>query len=289
MCKDSVYEICGNFMWMNTAWFESLYHKQITADAVPPNEQIAEWALDVVGVMFPEQSRKTFRSAREMEMEMGVLRERLGLMLVKTASCRTLDCRAVATAFFQQLPEVYRLLQTDIQAILSGDPAARNEFEVVRAYPGFFALCFYRLAHVLLTLNVPLLPRILTEYAHGRTGIDIHPGARIGEYFQVDHGTGIVIGETTEIGDHVKIYQGVTLGALSVEKSLANSKRHPTIGNHVILYSNATILGGETVVGDHSIIGGNVWLTHSVPPGTMVFHDPTITVLEGKNINEGKK
>jgi serine O-acetyltransferase len=289
MCKDSVYEICGNFMWMNTAWFESLYHKQITADAVPPNEQIAEWALDVVGVMFPEQSRKTFRSAREMEMEMSVLRERLGLMLVKTASCRTLDCRAVATAFFQQLPEVYRLLQTDIQAILSGDPAARNEFEVVRAYPGFFALCFYRLAHVLGTLKVPLLPRILTEYAHGRTGIDIHPGARIGEYFQVDHGTGIVIGETTEIGDHVKIYQGVTLGALSVEKSLANSKRHPTIGNHVILYSNATILGGETVVGDHSIIGGNVWLTHSVPPGTMVFHDPTITVLEGKNINEGKK
>lgn len=276
-------------MWMNTAWFESLYHKQITADAVPPNEQIAEWALDVMGVLFPEQSRKTYRSAREMEMEMGVLRERLGLMLVKTASCRTLDCRSVAAAFFQQLPEVYRLLQTDIQAILSGDPAARSEFEVVRAYPGFFALCFYRLAHVLLTLNVPLLPRILTEYAHGRTGIDIHPGARIGEYFQVDHGTGIVIGETTEIGHHVKIYQGVTLGALSVEKSLANSKRHPTIGDHVILYSNATILGGETVVGDHSIIGGNVWLTHSVPPGTLVFHDPTITVLEGKNLNEKKK
>ena len=276
-------------MWMNTAWFESLYHKQITADAVPPNEQIAEWALDVMGVLFPEQSRKTFRSAREMEMEMGVLQERLGLMLVKTASCRTLDCRSVAAAFFQQLPEVYRLLQTDIQAILSGDPAARSEFEVVRAYPGFFALCFYRLAHVLLQLNVPLLPRILTEYAHGRTGIDIHPGARIGEYFQVDHGTGIVIGETTEIGHHVKIYQGVTLGALSVEKSLANSKRHPTIGDHVILYSNATILGGETVVGDHSIIGGNVWLTHSVPPGTLVFHDPTITVLEGKNINVEKK
>ena len=289
MCKDSGYKICGNFMWMNTAWFESLYHKQITADAVPPNEQIAEWALDVMGVLFPEQSRKTFRSAREMEMEGGVLQERLGLMLVKTASCRTLDCRAVAAVFFQQLPEVYRLLQTDIQAILSGDPAARSEFEVVRAYPGFFALCFYRLAHVLLKLNVPLLPRILTEYAHGRTGIDIHPGARIGEYFQVDHGTGIVIGETTEIGHHVKIYQGVTLGALSVEKSLANSKRHPTIGDHVILYSNATILGGETVVGDHSIIGGNVWLTHSVPPGTLVFHDPTITVLEGKNINVEKK
>lgn len=276
-------------MWMNTAWFESLYHKQINADAVPPNEQIAEWAQDVMGVLFPEQSRKTFRSAREMEMEMGVLQERLGLMLVKTASCRTLDCRSVAAAFFQQLPEVYRLLQTDIQAILTGDPAARSEFEVVRAYPGFFALCFYRLAHVLLKLNVPLLPRILTEYAHGRTGIDIHPGARIGEYFQVDHGTGIVIGETTEIGHHVKIYQGVTLGALSVEKSLANSKRHPTIGDHVILYSNATILGGETVVGDHSIIGGNVWLTHSVPPGTLVFHDPTITVLEGKNINVEKK
>lgn len=273
-------------MWMNTEWFESLFDKQISADLVPPNRQIAEWALDVMGILFPEQSRKLFRSAREMEMEMGVLQEQLALMLVKTASCRSLDCRAVAARFFQQLPEVYRLLQTDVEAILTGDPAARSEFEVIRAYPGFFALCFYRLAHVLLTLDVPLLPRILTEYAHGRTGIDIHPGAQIGEYFQVDHGTGIVIGETTLIGHHVKIYQGVTLGALSVEKSLANSKRHPTIGDYVILYSNATILGGETVVGDHSIIGGNVWLTHSVPPGTLVFHDPKITVLEGKNINE---
>jgi serine O-acetyltransferase len=138
---------------------------------------------------------------------------------------------------------------------------------------------------MLLKLQVPLLPRILTEHAHSKTGIDIHPGAEIGEYFMIDHGTGVVIGETTHIGKRVKIYQGVTLGALSVDKGMASRKRHPTIEDDVILYSNATILGGETVVGHHSIIGGNVWLTNSVPAGSLVFHNPEITVLEGKTLN----
>ncbi|MNQ96991.1 Serine acetyltransferase [compost metagenome] len=141
----------------------------------------------------------------------------------------------------------------------------------------------YRIAHALLKLDVPLIPRILTEYAHSQTGIDIHPGAEIGEYLYIDHGTGIVIGETTVIGNHVKLYQGVTLGALSVEKYMANIKRHPTIEDHVIIYSGATILGGETIIGDYSIIGGNVWLTKSVPSHSTVYHQSAIKVIETKH------
>ncbi len=146
-------------------------------------------------------------------------------------------------------------------------------------------MSFYRIAHALYQLNVPVVPRILTEQAHSKTGIDIHPAAQIGEYFCIDHGTGIVIGETTLIGKHVKIYQGVTLGALSVKKEMAFTKRHPTVEDMVVIYSGATILGGETVIGHHSIIGGNVWVTESVPPGSLVYHQPEITIVEGKYLN----
>jgi serine O-acetyltransferase len=172
------------------------------------------------------------------------------------------------------------LLNNDIEATLEGDPAAKARSEVIRAYPGFYAICFYRIAHNLLKLDIELIPRIITEYAHSKTGIDIHPGAEIGEHFFIDHGTGIVIGETCIIGDHVKLYQGVTLGALSVDKSMAYVKRHPTVEDHVIIYSGATILGGETVIGNHSIIGGNVWLTKSIPPYSTVYHRPDIEVVE---------
>ncbi|MFD2144654.1 serine O-acetyltransferase [Mucilaginibacter antarcticus] len=151
---------------------------------------------------------------------------------------------------------------------------------MIRTYPGFFAISCYRLAHSLYKHEVPLLPRILTEYAHSKTGIDIHPAAEIGEYFYIDHGTGLVIGETTVIGKHVKLYQGVTLGALSVDKSMADTKRHPTVEDNVVIYSGATILGGETVVGYDSIIGGNVWLTKSVEPHSRVYHAPTVKVLK---------
>ena len=166
--------------------------------------------------------------------------------------------------------------------MLAGDPAAKDEFEVIRAYPGFYAIAMYRIAHQLLLLEVPLIPRILTEWAHARTGIDIHPGARIGEFLYIDHGTGTVIGETTVIGDHVKLYQGVTLGALSVEKYMADTKRHPTIEDRAIIYSGATILGGDTVIGHDCVIGGNVWLTRSVPPHSTVYHQPIIKVVESK-------
>lgn len=178
----------------------------------------------------------------------------------------------VTERFFEQLPTIYDNLLLDARAIVDNDPAAIGIEEVVAVYPGFHTIAVYRIAHELLKLNVPLLPRMLTEYAHGLTGIDIHPGAQIGRSFFIDHGTGVVIGETTIIGNNVKIYQGVTLGATHVAKSMAQKKRHPTIENNVVIYANATILGGRTVVGHDSVIGGNVWLTHSVEPYSMVYN-----------------
>jgi serine O-acetyltransferase len=177
--------------------------------------------------------------------------------------------------FLRKLPALRTMLAGDIRASLEGDPAAKGYDEIIFSYPGIRAITVYRIAHELYHLNIPLIPRIMTEYAHSRTGIDIHPGAHIGESFFIDHGTGVVIGETCVIGNRVRIYQGVTLGAISLSKSevrkLRSQKRHPTIEDDVIIYANATILGGDTVVGARSIIGGNVWLTHSVPPDTEVF------------------
>ena len=184
---------------------------------------------------------------------------------------------AAVEAFARRLPEGKRLLLLDIEALYEGDPAASRREEVMICYPGFYAISIYRLAHELYRLKVPLIPRIMTEFGHEKTGIDIHPGATIGEYFFIDHGTGIVIGETTVIGDHVKLYQGVTLGAKSFEldengNPVKNIKRHPDIGNRVVIYANATILGGNTVIGDDCVIGGNSWLTHSVPAGSTVAY-----------------
>ena len=172
--------------------------------------------------------------------------------------------------FFEQLPEIQRLLLTDVQAGFDGDPAAKSKEEIIFSYPGLFAIYVYRLAHVLYKEEIPFIPRVMSEYAHGRTGIDINPGATIGEYFFIDHGTGVVVGETTEIGNNVKLYQGVTLGALSTRmgQQLANVKRHPTIRDNVTIYSNSTVLGGETVVGENTIIGGNTFITESIPANT---------------------
>jgi serine O-acetyltransferase len=181
----------------------------------------------------------------------------------------------VAHDFIRALPELRVTMADDVRAAIDGDPAVKNPDEVIFSYPGLFAITIYRIAHILHELDVPLIPRMITEYAHSSTGIDIHPGARIGKSFFIDHGTGIVIGETTEIGDRVRIYQGVTLGALSLPKDsvdkFRNRKRHPTIENDVIIYSNATILGEDAVIGARSVIGGNVWVTESVPPNTKVI------------------
>ncbi len=184
----------------------------------------------------------------------------------------------LCNAFISELPRVKRMLIKDIEAIYEGDPAAKCHQEVLICYPGFYAISIYRLANVLYNLNVPLIPRIMTEFAHEKTGIDIHAGATIGEYFCIDHGTGIVIGETTTIGSRVKIYQGVTLGAKSFKvdengNPVKNIKRHPDIGNNVVIYANATILGGDTKIGDNCVIGGNTWLTHSVESGKVVYYD----------------
>lgn len=177
-----------------------------------------------------------------------------------------------ALAFFMQLPRVREYLNTDLQATFDGDPAAYNKEEIVLSYPGLLAIAINRIAHELYLLKVPLIPRMMTEYAHSITGIDIHPGARIGRYFCIDHGTGIVVGSTSEIGEHVKLYQGVTIGALSTKlgHKLHGIKRHPTLEDNVTVYSNASILGGETVIGEGSVIGGGTFITSSVKPGTRV-------------------
>jgi serine O-acetyltransferase len=175
-----------------------------------------------------------------------------------------------AVALIEEIPEIRRKIQLDTNAAFSGDPAAKSNEEVVLSYPGLEAILVYRIAHFLYENGVPIIPRIMTEHVHGKTGIDIHPGATIGESFFIDHGTGVVVGETCIIGNNVKIYQGVTLGALSVKKNLMDKKRHPTIEDDVTIYANATILGGNTVIGKGCTIGGNTWVTKSVPAGTVV-------------------
>lgn len=267
---------------MEESFYRHILDKQQRAEAVPPNEAIANWALKVLRILYPEQSKHPYASMEAIESAFIQLESELIQILEKTKACKKINNKARAKEFFENIPQLYDLLNKDAAAIFNGDPAAKSLFEVIRAYPGFTAISFYRMAHQLLLLNVPVLPRILTEYAHANTGIDIHPGAVIGEHFCIDHGTGIVIGETTVIGKHVKLYQGVTLGALSVTKEMTDTKRHPTVEDHVIIYSGATILGGETVIGRHSIIGGNVWLTGSVPPNSTVYHRPVIEVVKNK-------
>ncbi|MDD6212755.1 MAG: serine acetyltransferase, partial [Clostridiales bacterium] len=191
----------------------------------------------------------------------------------------------VCTYFFGRISYIQQMLLKDIQAGFDGDPAAKSKEEIIFSYPGFSAILVYRIAHELYLKNVPLIPRIMTEYAHGLTGIDINPGASIGEYFFIDHGTGVVIGETTQIGNNVKLYQGVTLGALSTRSGqlLSGVKRHPTIENNVTVYSGATILGGETVIGEESIIGGNAFITESIPKYTKVsVKNPELTIKAPK-------
>jgi serine O-acetyltransferase len=199
--------------------------------------------------------------------------------------------QAKTLAFLQRLPELRKILALDVEAAYRGDPASKSLDEVIFCYPGLEAITVYRLAHLLHELDVPLVPRMMTEWAHARTGIDIHPGARIGNYFFIDHGTGVVIGETTEIGQWVKLYQGVTLGALSfaadAEGNLVRGvKRHPTIEDHVVIYANATILGGRTVIGRGSVVGSSVWLTRSVPPGTTVAMESPRLRIRGEEPEE---
>ncbi len=224
--------------------------------------------------LFPKLSSEP----RPAKVQYATLRHDLHKLLYPVLADTNGAVMRIADGFFDQLPQVYSTILNDAEAILRFDPAATCLEEVIATYPGFQAIANYRVANTLHRLGAPLLPRMFSEYLHGKTGIDIHPAATIGHSFFIDHGTGVVIGATTVIGDNVKLYQGVTLGALQVDKSLANVKRHPTIQDNCILYANCTILGGQTVVGHDSVIGGNTWLTTSVPPYSVVLHQSQIKV-----------
>lgn len=257
---------------MKEKFIHALFADHQKANELPSPAQVWEWLEGTLGVLFPEFANHRFVSEREFAQHFQQLELDLFKILNALGEAVKAKSADIEKQYMEQLPEVRDMLWLDAQAILDGDPAAPGITEVIRTYPGFYAIAVYRLAHAFYELKVPLIPRILTEYAHGKTGVDIHPAARIGKHFCIDHGTGVVIGETCEIGEHVKIYQGVTLGALSVRKELAQTKRHPTIEDGVVIYSGATILGGATVIGRDSVIGGNVWLTESVPPNSRIYY-----------------
>ena len=198
-------------------------------------------------------------------------------------SSKIAACESLTEKFFAEIPSIYDRLLRDADCYYQNDPSSTCREEIVLCYPGFYAVTIYRFANVMYRLKIPILPRVLSEYAHSKTGIDINPGATIGDDFYIDHGTGIVIGETAVIGKNVKIYQGVTLGATYVNKDLCGTKRHPTIGDNVIIYAGATILGGDTVIGKDAVIGGNVWLTESVPPGAKVYYKPETVIKDPKD------
>jgi serine O-acetyltransferase len=250
---------------------------------LPIKSKAYDFAENLLRLLFPHFSDELYDEPADVAAQMQLLQRDLKTALQPLQPQMEQSIDEAAGQFFESLPGVFADLWADAEAINNGDPASESVDEVISAYPGFYAIAVYRIAHQFYCLHVPIFPRILSEFAHQKTGIDIHPGATIGKAFFIDHGTGIVIGETASIGDNVKIYQGVTLGALSVEKSLCATKRHPTIEHDVVIYSNATILGGTTVIGHDSVIGGNVWLTESVPPHSLVYHKSQVRV---KNVNE---
>lgn len=251
--------------------------------SLPVKAKAASFVEQLLGLMFPHFSDEVFYSEEELEGQFRILMRDLRTVLQPLEPQLLGTVTDVIDKFSEVLPTIYRELLLDAEAIHLGDPAAESVDEVISAYPGFSAIAIYRIAHEFYKMGVPIFPRILTESAHHRTGIDIHPGAVIGRSLCIDHGTGIVIGETSEIGKNVKIYQGVTLGALSVDKSLASHKRHPTIEDNTVIYSNATILGGRTIIGHDSVIGGNVWLTESVPPHSVVYHKSEVRVRDKRD------
>tara|TARA_R110000796_G_scaffold74374_1_gene167156 strand:+ start:117350 stop:118183 length:834 start_codon:yes stop_codon:yes gene_type:complete len=267
---------------MNREFINKLYVRQQACLSCPSPETVAHWFSDLLAVLFPDFSKQNFSSHREFELHIEKLKLQLDQILSKNPIKSEDDPSELTQLIFDRLPEVHNRLEEDVTALYEGDPAAKSRTEVVRTYPGFFAIAAHRVANLLYEHKVSLIPRIISEYAHSKTGIDIHPGATIGHSFCIDHGTGVVIGETTIIGDRVKIYQGVTLGALSVEKRDAKTKRHPTIGDQVVIYAGATILGGNTEIGHNSVIGGNVWLTRSVPAFSKIYYKAQMSNNEEK-------
>jgi len=244
------------------------------------------YLLQLIDFIFPHFSIKTYNNREEVLAKLQLLKRDL-VELIKLLNGQTPDdIEERAEKFIQKIPLIDKMLWDDAEAIFKGDPAAESIDEVILAYPGFMAIVIYRFAHELYLLSIPIIPRILTEYAHEKTGIDIHPGAKIDSPFFIDHGTGIVIGETTVIGKNVKLYKGVTLGALSVDKNLAQTKRHPTIEDDVIIYAQSVILGGNTVIGRSSVIGGNSWIVQSIPPNSVVNNKNEVRIKTNKDFEE---
>ncbi len=258
---------------------------------LPSRQSIIRIVNDLESVLFPgfrdEESLDRFNYryiiaskitgvAQKLQEELSKSLRYLNGNTKKKTDNRNSDIRAekIVLKLLKIFPDIRQIIKADVEAAFMGDPAAKSHEEVILSYPGMEAILVHRIAHELWAEGAPLIPRIMSEYIHGKTGIDIHPGARIGKYFFIDHGTGVVIGETTVIGDRVKIYQGVTLGALSIKKSLGNKKRHPTIEDDVTIYAGATILGGNTIIGRGSIVGGNVWLVSSIPPNSKIYNKP---------------
>jgi len=266
-------------------FIDDLFHAKSTAPVHFGDKSMAEKFIDDLFSLLFIRDDARYNTKDKLESHYQTLQLSFAGLIRNLIDAQ--DIESYVQQFFRYLPSIRDVLVADAEATLQFDPAASSADEVILAYPGFYATAVYRLSHHLFLMGVKTLPRILSEYAHSKTGIDIHPGAVIGNPFIIDHGTGIVIGETAEIGNNVKIYQGVTLGALNVEKSAASQKRHPTVKNNVIIYSGATILGGGTVVGEGSIIGGNVWLTYSVPAHSVVYRNSEIKVRDNNPLPEG--
>ncbi len=257
---------------MDKNFIRQLYQSHQSCPTCPAPSEVSAFYVDLLGSLFADFTQLGSLSEAEFEVHIAQLEKELERILRHNRTRGSVNPAKLREKFFDALPKIYEKLGQDIDAMYEGDPAAKSREEVIRTYPGFYAIAAYRIAHELHSLGVQGIPRIITEHAHSKTGIDIHPGASIGDHFCIDHGTGVVIGETSVIGNHVKIYQGVTLGALSVNKEDASKKRHPTLEDNVVVYAGATILGGETVIGNGSVIGGNVWLTSSVPSNSKIYY-----------------
>ncbi len=270
---------------MSAGFVKKLYQQNQKASTAFPDKVFTEQFIEqLFNILFVPRTGKHQQYA-EFEKEFESLKSHLSTLVYDVVREGNRS-QEITDNFFAALPGIHELLLKDAAAISQFDPAAESIEEVIVAYPGFFAISVYRFAHQLWEQELKILPRLFTEYAHGKTGIDIHPGAAIGESFFIDHGTGIVIGETAQIGNNVKIYQGVTLGALSSTRDKATGKRHPTIEDNVIIYSGATILGGGTVIGHNSTIGGNVWITYSVPPASLVYHKSEVVAKKDFSFTE---
>lgn len=257
---------------MDQTFLDKLYQQHEDCPTCPSPKLISQFSNDLLETLFPEVGMRSSASKKELSIHLQKLELTLDELLTRNPMGIKPDLVDTARLFFAQLPQIHEAIWQDIRATYEGDPAAKSISEIVRTYPGFYAIAAYRIANALHLLGVKIIPRIITEHAHSKTGIDIHPGATIGRHFCIDHGTGVVIGETTVIGDRVKVYQGVTLGALSVDKRDAETKRHPTIEDDVVIYAGATILGGDTVIGQGTMVGGNVWITRSLPPNSKVYY-----------------